>query len=247
MVDKDLCCLADKEVLTLEQSNNDKYKEWIRELKLDGSRCMFVNGVLINRRGIDVTKQYPHITIENKDTILDGEVCYITDEHKGGSFNDGRKKENWEKCIYVVFDVIKFEGELIKNKPLSERKKYLEKVRGNIKIITEFAFPTAENIDEYEGVMIKNPNSEYVFGRTSEWIKVKPTKKIIIDFTGYEQNTDGSITAYNELGDRVKVGRDIEKAKQQLDSEDKCSIEVNYLEQNPITKRYRQITFSEVK
>lgn len=238
-MDFELCMLADKEVLTPEQADEYINKGWIYEPKIDGSRTLWVNGVLLNRRGIDTSKQYPHIKIDNEKTITDGEIAYL----KEGvfNFNEGRRKENWNKCVYVVWDILQFEGTKITDKPLKERKEYLKKLKGKNFILIDDLNSSCSK----EGFMIKNPLSRYFLTRSNEWRKVKYTKKAVVDFTGYEDNDDGSITAYNEENYRVKVGKDIDKAKWYLDNEGKCSIEVNYLELTE-NKRFRQITFSKI-
>jgi len=236
---KDLCMLADKDVLPIEDI--EKYKDWIVELKIDGERVVSVNGRLINRRGIDVTEQFKHIKIGTKG-IFDGEVAFLTDKKKGGDFNTGRRKENWGKCVYIVFDVLVFETEKLLNKPLKDRREYLKNIKGdNLKLIADFEIP--KDLTDYEGLMIKNPESRYIFGRSRDWLKVKPTKVMVIDFTDYQGNTDGSITAFNELGLRVKVGKDVDIIKKEIDKEGKIALKVNYLERTE-KGLLRQITYN---
>ena len=64
---------------------------------------------------------------QKKDLIWQNAKRFLVSFQEHPEYNKGRRKENWIKSIYVIFDVIKFEGELITNKSLIERKKYLER------------------------------------------------------------------------------------------------------------------------
>ena len=119
-----------------------------------------------------------------------------------------------------------------------EEKEYIEKQAGLVQDLVD--------LKDYEGLMIKNPYSTYAFERSKEWKKVKPRKNMIIDFTGYEDNDGGSVTAFNELGHRVKIGKDVKKFKDEIALEGKCSVDVWYLEKT-FAGKLRQITLKEVK
>lgn len=237
-MEQDICMLSD-ELKSEEDIAEIKYCSYYKEPKIDGIRALWVDGRLVNRRGMDITTTYSHIKIDNKDTIVDGEIAFKVDGVF--NFNEGRKKENWNKCEFVIFDVLKFEGEKIINKPLIERKNRLKLIKGNNICSIDSLYLSCSN----EGYMLKNPNAVYSFGRSKEWIKVKYIQKMTADFTNYEQNTDGSLTCSNELGYRVKVGRDMDIIKKEIDTDGKISLEVNYLEKTE-NGLLRQVTYSKI-
>lgn len=191
---KDNCMLC--ETADIEQA---KKLNWISELKLDGDRTLFIKGRLINRRGNDVTKRYEHIKIDN-DIVTDGEIVVFTDDLKT-DFDMVRTKQHYSKATYVIFDVLKFNGEKLLNKPLTERKEYLNKIRGqNIKTILEIKTPNWEEIikRKLEGLIFKNPKSTYEFKRSKNWIKVKNEKIEIQKVIDVRQTENNAVVIFVE-------------------------------------------------
>ena len=221
-MEKEIVMLARKEPITEKEA--EQYKNWIKEPKIDGDRFLWVNEMLINRRQINRTDDFKHIKIENKDTIVDGEIAFL--DNGIFNFNVGRRKENWDKCRFYVFDVIKFEGKNLTDKPLKERKEHLKLIKGkNIVLI--------DDVDEKyskEGFMLKNPNSKYVFDRSDDIIKVKFWKYETIKVNAYEQNPNSTITATNGK-DRVLCSKNPMKVKEDIDNKGFAEIPIKYLEE----------------
>ncbi len=173
------------------------------EWKFDGSRVQihYGNGELriYSRRLENVTNALPEIVEEIKKTvregvILDGEVIAVKDgkpmpfQHVLRRF---RRKHGVSRMVekiplqFYAFDILYMDGEII-DKPLIERRKILEsviseseRVRIAKQVITaerdeiERIFSEAINAG-HEGVMLKNPNSQYVPGkRGKNWLKLK--------------------------------------------------------------------------
>lgn len=187
----------------------DKYPEYIKELKLDGTRCLYISGRLINRRGIDVTPNYKHIKIEGN-VVLDGELVFFVDEFKT-DFDLGRQKTNFSKVVFVVFDILKYNGENLMNKPLKERREFLAKIKGEgIRKITEFEGISWEDVEanNYEGLILKNPDSKYEFKRSEAWKKVKNTKfaqDVIKEIAMTENGSKVAILENRGVEQRVRV------------------------------------------
>ena len=119
MSEKCMLCRESKFKDTLIDDLRAEFKDISIELKLDGDRVLFVQNRLLNRRGLDITHKYPQIKIDNENTITDGEVCFFDTDNLKTLFNLGRQKINWANCVYVIFDVLQFEGLNLKDKPLN--------------------------------------------------------------------------------------------------------------------------------
>jgi len=171
------------------------------QLKYDGSRQFWIKGSLMSERMIDNSRKFSHISaiLKGLDATLDGEV-YIPFK----TVIDLNKKINWGKARYVVFDILEFDGEDLRNKPLRERMKILKSVLDNLNkdrlsspVHFVLEFPAVDVAWEFilknklEGLVIKDLGSSYgnrdIFeeSRVKSWIKVKnfkEGKEKIIDF-----------------------------------------------------------------
>lgn len=177
--------------------------EWIFETKWDGFRAVAVakpgHAELYSRRGHDISKKYPSIcealaTIKN-DAVFDGELVAL-DVHGRSRFqllqNAGR---NTARLLYCVFDLLYLDGKDLRDQPLVERKKALEKVLPKSPLLLYSthvagegagAFKQAKRAGE-EGVIAKRADSPYLSGkRTRDWLKVKASQEqeaVIVGFT----------------------------------------------------------------
>lgn len=173
----------------------------IYELKLDGMRCIAYfddNSVdLRNKRDIRLLPRFPELqdiykNIKHK-CILDGELATIVDGvpvfgtvQRRSILNDPFKIELAAKknpATFVAFDVIYFDGEVVTDRPLMERKKILKECfaeeSGKIAYsryiegdgIKLFELAKQQNL---EGVVAKKKDSLYWFGKeTRDWVKIK--------------------------------------------------------------------------
>ena len=93
-------------------------KDWTFELKYDGSRQLYFNGSLLSEREIDNSRKFSHIAeaLKGLNVVLDGEMHL-----EGGVVSDLAMKKNWSKAKYCVFDILKYNGEDLRGKKLSDR------------------------------------------------------------------------------------------------------------------------------
>jgi bifunctional non-homologous end joining protein LigD len=167
------------------------------EVKYDGWRVLAQAGKLgvqlRTRNGVDCTAWFPEVAatllrLKGKGWVFDGEVC-ILDDMGRSDFNalDARaKKRRYDPAapvVYCVFDCIVAAGKSIALKPLTERKKQLERLR------KLDGFLVVDHIEEgttlfreavlplnLEGMVGKRLDSHYQPGqRSADWVKVKRT------------------------------------------------------------------------
>lgn len=215
-------------------------KGWIPQLKIDGERCISNNGVLLARKRGNkpqavLNSRFPHIRIENPDTIVDGEIAVFND--KGvADFDMVTKKEFWNRAVYVVFTVLKFEGKLLTQLSETERLQYLPLLKGqNFKNITEFpnSWKTVEEKED-EGLVIKNPTAKYEFNtRSPNWIKIKNWKHTTLTFNAYEYGESKDwkgVILTNEQGDRVAcAGKQADTITPIIDAQHQITLPIRYL------------------
>lgn len=179
------------------------HKDLVVEYKYDGIRAqvhIHGNKVKIFSRNLnDITSFFPELVqgasdnIEQSKMILDGEILAFKNEqvmpfqylqrrlHTKNLISDSTGSVG---VLYTIFDALYIDRELI-NLPLIQRKKILN----NVKVTRPFAlakwrlvnsegiisdmFTESRNMG-YEGLVLKDPQSEYQIGkRGRKWIKFK--------------------------------------------------------------------------
>jgi hypothetical protein len=77
------------------------------ELKVDGTRMTYKNGVLTSDRDINRNERYPHILQEVKmlNWRVRGEIAL-----EGGNILQLNKSENWHRAKYYIFDLFEING-----------------------------------------------------------------------------------------------------------------------------------------
>lgn len=165
---------------------------------------------LFTRRLEDVTKQFPDVVeivknnIKADECIVEGE-CWPIDLKTGKPMPFQKisqriqRKYDIEKMAKEIpvqlnlFDIMYLNGKPLFNLPLRERRKLLESIinpvehklqlaehieTGDIKKLEEFYHKALEL--KQEGIMLKNPESPYMFGRrVGGWYKIKPTMETL--------------------------------------------------------------------
>jgi ATP-dependent DNA ligase len=188
--------------------------DWAIEGKLDGWRAVaHVNGdvrLFGGRNGSPYTGKLPYVEDElarllPADSAVDGEL--VGTEGWGdvqGVMTRGSGPHVPTKAIpalaYVVFDVVRLDGEDLRAKPWGERREKLEQaLAGAVEHVR--ISPTGDSSarlhDEFvalglEGSVCKRKDSRYVNGRSPLWVKVKPVETIEARITGFKPGTKGS-------------------------------------------------------
>ncbi len=198
-------------------------EEWQVEYKWDGIRGQFIkrnDEVFIWSRGEElVNAQFPELVAAFEkmegNFVLDGEILAVAD-NEVLNFNELQKRLN-RKTISAkmmkeipintfVYDILEYESEDLREKPLVERRLLLEKLienseLENIKISEVIIAKSWEELAEVreksrennsEGLMLKQKNSHYHSGRKKgDWWKWKVDALTIDAVLIYAQKGSG--------------------------------------------------------
>jgi bifunctional non-homologous end joining protein LigD len=170
---------------------------WWHEVKFDGYRigCRIAGGrvTLISRNGHDWTAAYPEIAeaalaLPVRDALLDGEVAALLpdgrtsfqalQQHAGGGTR--------ASLVYIVFDVLRLEGQNVEARPLEQRKALLQTLvgggPGRIRCAEHVGGSGREFLARacrlgYEGIVSKRVDRPYHHGRSHDWLKSKCVRR----------------------------------------------------------------------
>ena len=174
---------------------------WVED-KYDGIRCQLhrrgTDAALYSRDLKNISAQFPEITDAavrlNADVMLDGEILAFHDgrvmpfhalQTRLGRVSPDAEVMAAVPVIYVAWDVLKVDGEVLIDLPLRERRArlealaaphpfalaHLERVHGEVEIDRRFDDARARL---NEGLLLKQPESQYTPGRRGlNWLKLK--------------------------------------------------------------------------
>lgn len=184
-------------------------EHWMYEMKYDGYRMLaYLNGEtvqLITRNHQDYTDKFPGIVNElkswNATGVLDGEIV-VNKEGRSHfqSLQHYVKEKKGPQPIFMVFDLLSWDGEELVDLPLSKRRSALEKhisKKGTFVHLSQGtddgeALFSAACDKQMEGILCKRTDKAYVQGRSSHWVKVKCEQRegfVVIGYTQTEQRT----------------------------------------------------------
>lgn len=204
-------------------------KIWVFEIKYDGYRMIaFKENQKVkikSRNDIDYTKKFSSIAEKLKafedNFIFDGEIVAFDENGRSdfGLLQDNIKSGKGE-YFYVVFDLLAFNGQDLRNLSLEKRKEKLERVLFNCdnhiiysqhvdKGRESFQFAKKNNL---EGIVAKNINSIYSGKRNEDWLKIKCYQRqefVIAGYTTSEKNSvlSALIVGYYKSGSLVYAGK----------------------------------------
>lgn len=170
--------------------------QYLFEPKFDGHRailsCVGGQTHIYTRHNNECTKQYPELTCTpfTDDMILDGEIVCI-DPAGAVDFEsvmirfqtqraDGIRRLSQQLPVtFVVFDVLQFKGEDVRNLPLYKRKEVLASITFNNNLIIKTPFIEGAGAalfkdicaKDMEGIVCKRKDSVYVSRRSDDWLK----------------------------------------------------------------------------
>ena len=193
-----------------------------------------------------VTYRYPEIVKDGMNLKNGVYVCEIVVFDKEGINNfdlfQKRQLENKRKielrsmlfpATAVIHDILKDGKEDVTNMALSDRKKILkEKIfdTNHIRLIEFYDKPDKllELKDTIEGIVIKEINSIYKFGKRDGWYKYRFNKEETVKCVDYEDTPTG-IVLITEDGRRINLaGSRSEIAKKRIDEDGEVTVEVSY-------------------
>lgn len=191
----------------------DDYLDRVAEPKLDGVRCYTEGGRLFTRSGRDVTAAFPEIDAPDAH-VLDGELIV-----SGGGFRTVNRRvqtedrfaiellEQKHPARLVVFDALRINGGDVTDKPLTERQALIEPSlpsgSGLIHVVTyddplDLWDRAVDN--EWEGIMVKDPDAPYEGGRGRDWLKVKRWSEDAFPVVGHEHTDNDGFVIYVDIG-----------------------------------------------
>ena len=183
-------------MLAFEQQEPFDRQGWGFEVKYDGYRLMAQAGSLglqlRSRRGADAATWFPELIaplakLRGKGWVFDGEACVLDDRGRSSfdRLHDRARRRSWDAehpVTFCVFDCLVAAGRTILEKPLTERKKHLDRLRGVPGVLVvdhmeeqgTLVYQHAVMALKLEGMMAKRLASTYQSGeRSRDWIKVK--------------------------------------------------------------------------
>jgi len=167
---------------------------WLFEPKWDGFRaiCYIANDQarFMSRRRNDLTKKFLSLqsitkSIKAESAILDGEI--VAFDKKGLPRFEGLRSSRDADftIVYFAFDLMYLNGEDLTQMPLIQRKARLKRIIGKHKnsrlLFTDHVIREGERLfaelerRKLEGMVAKRSESNYVGGRTRDWLKIKTT------------------------------------------------------------------------
>ena len=253
--------------------------EWLAEWKWDGIRGQIIkrnNELFVWSRGEELmTDKFPEYeilkTLLPDGTVLDGEIISGQNSSAGNNLafevlpfanlqtRIGRKnitKKNLQEApvIFIVYDLLEYNGEDCREKSMSERRAILENIIQPLQHPAIFLSPTIifSSWDELtsirtqsrnhgaEGIMLKRKNSTYQVGRKrGDWWKWKIDPMVIDAVMIYAQKGHGRRSnLYTDYTFAVKDGEKLvsfTKAYSGLTDKEFAEVD-NFVKRNSIEK-----------
>jgi len=231
--------------MTIEEAK-ENCQGWIVQEKIDGTRSFFDGNKFVSpERETFKNERYIHILneLKNINAVLDGEIYF-----PNGCVSDASIEENWSKCRYAIFDILKFRGFDTIKEPLYGRLKLIEEiVKGlkNVELINTF-----NGIEEgwkfvkdnnKEGLILKNPNSIYEDKRSKNWIKVKNFEEIVEEIVGYEEGKQKGAFILESGGKMSALSEDFVKQYFKLKEKGKVFAEIEFLYRTDSGKLFQPV------
>jgi bifunctional non-homologous end joining protein LigD len=188
--------------------------DWLFEIKWDGYRAIaFVQGDslrLVSRNQNDLTKAYPELLqipqrIRARTAILDGEIVALDEQgrpsfslmqQRTGVGEGGRKIRRTRDdipVVYYAFDLLYLDDYNLMRADLEQRKDLLESILapGDFVRFSDHYIGCGKDLfkaaaaRQLEGMIAKRRRSCYLQKRSSEWLKIKITKRQECVIGGY--------------------------------------------------------------
>jgi bifunctional non-homologous end joining protein LigD len=168
---------------------------WVYELKYDGvrllCRCDGDDVRCISRNGLDWTHRVGPVVealaeLALRGAWIDGELI-ATDPNGRSDFSllqHVLEQKRFDELRFCIFDLLYWNGEDLRELPLSQRKSRIDKVFGKLpedgvlrlsdQIHSDSGALIARVCNQHlEGLIAKRIDSPYVYGRSTDWLKIK--------------------------------------------------------------------------
>jgi bifunctional non-homologous end joining protein LigD len=184
--------------------------EWVHEVKFDGYRVQLrVAGdgiTLRTRKGLDWTNKFPEIAAAAASLpacIVDGEIVAIDGSGAPdfAGLQAALSDAKTEGLIFFAFDLLFLEGEDLRERPLTARKKQLEKTLRSAIRKRESEIRYVEHFESggdavlksacrmsLEGIVSKRADAPYRSGRSDTWTKAKCRAGHEVVIGGWNEN-----------------------------------------------------------
>jgi len=208
---------AKPELLLLKVYKDQNITGWVMSEKLDGIRAYWDGKNLISRGGKIIhapkyfTKDYPPFSIDGELWSKRGDF-----ENISSIVRDKIPSKKWHQIKHYIFEVPNAKGGLFMR--LKKAKPYAGKY---IQIITQKYIKNKDDLQKFlksveklggEGVVVRDPNAEYINKRTSKALKVKSFYDTECEVTkifkgkGKYKNIMGSVECKLLNGTIFKIG-----------------------------------------
>ncbi|WP_301171003.1 ATP-dependent DNA ligase [Brevibacillus nitrificans] len=187
---------------------------YIFEPKIDGHRLILSRShgetKLYTRHNNDVTSKYPELIINGPDIVLDGELTVID---PGTGIPDFeltitrfQSKRSRLPISYVVFDILRYDGEDLRHLPLMERKDILDRAINDSPTMSKIAYIDGHGEDlwdaiverKMEGMVAKRKAGRYRSDkRTDDFVKVINYSYADVHIGGWRKGDFGWLAHYN--------------------------------------------------
>jgi bifunctional non-homologous end joining protein LigD len=186
---------------------------WIFEDKYDGIRSLaYISNkkyLLFSRNEKEMAMRYPELKdlpkwLTAKQAIIDGEII-VVNKHGHASFQELQARfgvtrsdaierlVKVQKIVYIVFDLLYFDGYSLLDVKLIDRKKVLAKIVKENKLFQVAPHTENEGLKRFkqaeklqlEGIMAKDASSRYQQKRSREWLKMKTSRRQEAVIVGY--------------------------------------------------------------
>jgi len=226
--------------------------KYVASEKKDGVRVIAIKEdnkiILLGRSGYTYETKFKEIVKALEflpdGTILDGEMCCDTFQHtQARTLTKNQYKltelEQLYPATYYVFDCLAMGYEDLVDLSLWERLPYLKIVerRGDMSVLCVENTPKIKELWEtaqkegWEGIVIKNINSQYQFKRSNEWLKLKCVKTKLLEFETYTINKAGVRAATKDKIAIQVAGHHSKTFLEQFEKHGKVKVLVEYLEE----------------
>lgn len=229
----------------------EESSEWLYEVKYDGFRSTLLwteNDIkLMSKNHIDLSENFPeviHYCRQIQSSLseyfpiqLDGELVILNNRYqanfamiqKRGRLKSTATIEKYASerpAIFIIFDILEFNGKSVREKNLLERKALLDDMfaksseTGRIQLIESFSSyaDISEIVFQYksEGIVAKRKMSKYIPGKNHhDWFKEKNWRTIHTFITAYNPDNDYFDISIFHDGNIQTIG----KCKHGLDEE----------------------------